>query len=123
MNGYALEITAKKTLSGLGFHPTDLQRNVSELSGGWKMRVYLARLLLQEPDLLLLDEPTNHLDLESLQWIESYLKKFSGSIMIVSHDRFFIDRLATEIAELERGKITSYKGNYHFYIEQKELLR
>jgi ATP-binding cassette subfamily F protein 3 len=123
MNGYALEITAKKTLSGLGFHPTDFQRNVSELSGGWKMRVYLARLLLQEPDLLLLDEPTNHLDLESLQWIESYLKKFSGSIMIVSHDRFFIDRLATEIAELERGKITSYKGNYHFYIEQKELLR
>ena len=91
------------------------------MSGGWRMRVHLARLLLQQPDLLLLDEPTNHLDLESLEWLENYLRNFAGSIVIVSHDRFFIDRLAQEIVELEMGKLKHYAGNYHFYEYKKAL--
>ena len=99
--GYRLESEAKKVLMGLGFSENDFTRNLSEFSGGWQMRAYLARLLLQNPDLLLLDEPTNHLDIQSLEWLESYLINFKGSIIFVSHDRFFIDRLAQEIAELE----------------------
>jgi ATP-binding cassette subfamily F protein 3 len=128
LGGYALESQAKKILAGLGFKESDFLRPISELSGGWRMRVYLTRLLLQEPDLLLLDEPTNHLDLESLEWIESYLKNFAGSMIIVSHDRFFLDRLAQEIAELFRGRLTHYAGNYRFYekkkvLEQEQILK
>ncbi len=128
LGGYALESQAKKILAGLGFKESDFLRPISELSGGWRMRVYLTRLLLQEPDLLLLDEPTNHLDLESLEWIESYLKNFAGSMVIVSHDRFFLDRLAQEIAELFRGRLTHYAGNYRFYekkkvLEQEQILK
>ena len=128
LGGYALESQAKKILAGLGFKESDFLRPISELSGGWRMRVYLTRLLLQEPDLLLLDEPTNHLDLESLEWIESYLKNFAGSMVIVSHDRFFLDRLAQEIAELFRGRLTHYAGSYRFYekkkvLEQEQILK
>jgi ATP-binding cassette subfamily F protein 3 len=128
LGGYALESQAKKILAGLGFKENDFHRPLSELSGGWRMRVYLTRLLLQEPDLLLLDEPTNHLDLESLEWIESYLKNFAGSMVIVSHDRFFLDRLAQEIAELFRGRLTHYAGSYRFYekkkvLEQEQILK
>ncbi|HES59367.1 MAG TPA: ABC-F family ATP-binding cassette domain-containing protein, partial [Caldithrix sp.] len=121
LGGYVLESQAKKILMGLGFSEVDFQRPISELSGGWQMRAFLARLLLQEPDVLLLDEPTNHLDLESLEWIESYLRNFSGSMVIISHDRFFIDRLAQEIVELDRGKLTHYAGGYQFYKQKKEL--
>ena len=117
--GYQLESQAKALLSGLGFATTDFERPVSDFSGGWRMRVYLARLLLQKPDLLLLDEPTNHLDIESLEWLEQYLKTFPGSILIVSHDRYFIDRLAQVIFELDRGRLTTYEGNFSFYEEKK----
>jgi len=127
LDGYRLEAVAKGILSGLGFVETDFQRPLSEFSGGWRMRAYLARLLLQKPDLLLLDEPTNHLDLPSLEWLENYLLDFEGSIVIVSHDRFFIDRLAHSIYELDRGNLDYYAGNYHFYEREKaqriELLR
>lgn len=119
--GYELESQAKKILAGLGFQNDEFMRPLSEFSGGWRMRVFLARLLLQTPDLLLLDEPTNHLDIESLEWLEDYLLDFKGSIILVSHDRFFIDRLSQEIAELERGQLTYYSGNYHFYEKQKAL--
>ncbi len=121
LGGYELEYEAKKILAGLGFKESEFLKPLSAFSGGWRMRVYLARLLLQEPQLLLLDEPTNHLDLPSLEWVEGYLRSFSGSMIIVSHDRFFIDRLADEIAELFNGKLTHYVGNYHFYERQKAL--
>jgi ATP-binding cassette subfamily F protein 3 len=121
LGGYTVENKAKAILSGLGFADKDYQRPMNEFSGGWRMRVYLARLLLQNPDLLLLDEPTNHLDLPSLEWLESYLLSFPGSMVLVSHDRFFIDRLAQEITELDRGVLTHYPGNYHFYEKQKAL--
>jgi len=121
LGGYELESLTKKILSGLGFKESDFHSQTSVLSGGWRMRVHLARLLLQKPDLLLLDEPTNHLDLESLEWLENYLRNFPGSIVIVSHDRFFIDRLAQEIVELEMGQLKHYAGNYHFYEYKKAL--
>ena len=117
--GYQLEATAKSILSGLGFSEDDFNRPLAEFSGGWKMRAYLSRLLIQNPDLLLLDEPTNHLDLPSLEWLEQYLLNFPGSMVVVSHDRFFIDRLAQEIYDLDRGKLEYYPGNYHFYEQQK----
>ncbi len=120
MDGYHLETQAKTILTGLGFRKTDFARPLSEFSGGWRMRVYLALLLVLKPDLLLLDEPTNHLDLPSLEWLEGYLLSFPGSMIAVSHDRFFIDRLAQEIVELERGKLHHYTGNYHTYETQKE---
>lgn len=127
LGGYRLEAVAKSILAGLGFVESDFERPLPEFSGGWRMRAYLARLLLQRPDLLLLDEPTNHLDLPSLEWLENYLINFEGSIIIVSHDRFFIDRLAHSIYELEHGKLDYYAGNYHFYEREKaqriELLR
>ncbi len=121
LGGYHLESEAKKILSGLGFKTEDFNRSLWEFSGGWQMRVYLARILLLSPDLLLLDEPTNHLDLPSLEWLEQYLLGFKGSIVMVSHDRFFIDRLAQDIVELDRGKLVRYAGNYHFYEREKEL--
>ncbi|MCP5102480.1 MAG: ABC-F family ATP-binding cassette domain-containing protein [bacterium] len=120
LDGYHLESTAKSILSGLGFLQTDFTRPLAEFSGGWRMRVYLALLLVRKPDLLLLDEPTNHLDIPSLEWLEQYLLSFKGSIVIVSHDRFFIDRLAQEIVELDRGQMVHYAGNYHFYEKKKE---
>jgi ATP-binding cassette, subfamily F, member 3 len=121
--GYLLEGKAKTVLAGMGFAQTDFYRDITEFSGGWRMRVYLARLLLQGPDLLLLDEPTNHLDLSSLEWLEQYLTTFEGSIIIVSHDRFFIDRLAGEIYDLEDSLLTKYVGNYQEYERQKEQNR
>jgi ATP-binding cassette subfamily F protein 3 len=120
LGGYRLESSAKTILSGLGFKKTEFFRPQSELSGGWRMRVYLTRLLLQNPDLLLLDEPTNHLDLPSLEWLEQYLLQFPGSVVIVSHDRFFIDRLAHDVYELDFGKLERYAGNYHFFEREKE---
>jgi ATP-binding cassette subfamily F protein 3 len=113
--GYELETTAKTLLSGLGFPEGDFLRPMDEFSGGWRMRAYLARLLLQEPDLLLLDEPTNHLDLPAIEWLEGYLLEFKGSVVLVSHDRYFIDRLAQEICELDQGVLSHYPGNYHTF--------
>ena len=120
LDGYRMESNAKSILSGLGFPDSDFQRHLSDFSGGWRMRVFLARLLVQKPDLLLMDEPTNHLDLPSLEWLEQYLLNFQGSVVLVSHDRFFIDRLAQEIAELENGKLYFYPGQYQLYLQKKE---
>ncbi len=120
LEGHQLESESKKILGGLGFAQSDFDRPLSELSGGWQMRVFLARLLLQEPDLLLLDEPTNHLDLESLEWMEDYLRHFNGSIVFVSHDRFFIDRLALKLVELFNGQLRQYSGNYRTYEQQRK---
>jgi len=120
LGGYNQEAQAKKILSGLGFQEEQFTAPFSKLSGGWCMRIYLARLLLQEPDLLLLDEPTNHLDIPSMEWLEQYLIRFKGSVVVVSHDRFFIDRVSQEIFELDRGELTRFKGNYHFYEKKKE---
>ncbi len=117
--GYRLEADVKSILTGLGFSQNDFGRSLAELSGGWRMRVYLARLLLQTPNLLLLDEPSNHLDLDSLQWLEQYLSGLRSSMIIVSHDRYFIDRLSNEIVELDRGKLSHYTGSYHEYERQK----
>ncbi len=120
LGGYEMEAKAKKILSGLGFTEKDFFRPLKDFSGGWRMRAYLAKLLLIKPDLLLLDEPTNHLDLPSLEWIENFLKAFTGSMIIVSHDRFFLDRLAQNIAELNRGQLKLYAGNYRFYEQARE---
>ncbi len=119
--GYEFEARAKKILMGLGFRESDFSDPISRKSGGWRMRVYLARLLLQDPDLLLLDEPTNHLDIDSLEWLENFLTDFRGSMIIVSHDRFFIDRLANEIAEIENKILIHYPGKYAYYEDQKVL--
>jgi len=121
LGGYEIEARAKKILTGLGFKESEFSDPISSKSGGWRMRVYLARILLLDPDLLLLDEPTNHLDIESLEWLENYLTEFRGSMIIVSHDRFFIDRLGDEIAEIENGELTHYPGKYSFFEKQKAL--
>jgi ATP-binding cassette subfamily F protein 3 len=121
LGGYSYEAMAEKILIGLGFKETEFSDLIETKSGGWRMRVYLARLLLQNPDLLLLDEPTNHLDIESLEWLETYLLEFNGSMIIVSHDRYFIDRLGEEIAELENGQLNHYPGKYDFYVNEKSL--
>jgi ATP-binding cassette subfamily F protein 3 len=120
LGGYTIETEAKAILTGLGFRQQDFYREAAELSGGWRMRIHLAKLLLFNPDLLLLDEPSNHLDLPSLEWLEAYLLNFKGSVVIVSHDRFFIERLCQEIAELEKTKLTVYPGNYSFYEKSKQ---
>ncbi|MDZ7721749.1 MAG: ABC-F family ATP-binding cassette domain-containing protein [candidate division KSB1 bacterium] len=120
LGGYTLDSRAKSILAGLGFETDSHGYPLSQFSGGWRMRAYLARLLLYEPDLLLLDEPTNHLDLPSLEWLEAFLASFKGTIVLVSHDRFFIDKLATDICELVKGKLRHYSGNYHDYEKQKE---
>ena len=123
LGGYGLEAEAKRILYGLGFKERDFQRLTDELSGGWLMRIALAKILLQSPDLLLLDEPTNHLDLESLIWLEEFLISYPGSIVIVSHDRIFLNHLVNRIAEIESGRIDLYHGNYDHYLEEKEARR
>jgi ATP-binding cassette subfamily F protein 3 len=121
--GYEIEFKAKKILTGLGFKTDDFERMLNEFSGGWRMRVLLARILLMEPPVLLLDEPTNHLDIESLEWLEDYLRSYPGAVVAVSHDRFFIDRMANEIIELYNGSMKKYTGNYSAYKKQKEEQR
>ena len=118
--GGGLIAKARQILGGLGFKDTDFDRLAKELSGGWIMRAHLARLLVQEPDLLMLDEPTNHLDLHSLIWLQNYLQNYSGAILLISHDREFLNQLVRHIVELEGGRITRYTGNYEKYLVQRE---
>ncbi|MBH8576477.1 ABC-F family ATP-binding cassette domain-containing protein [Nostocaceae cyanobacterium CENA369] len=119
LDGYGLEARIGKILPEMGFEPEDGDRLVSAFSGGWQMRMSLGKILLQKPDLLLLDEPTNHIDLETIEWLENYLKGLTTPMVIVSHDREFLDRLCTQIVETERGVSASYLGNYSAYLEQK----
>ncbi len=119
LDGYGLESRIEKILPEMGFSAEDGDRLVSAFSGGWQMRMCLGKILLQSPDILLLDEPTNHLDLETIEWLETYLKGLTTPMVIVSHDRAFMDRLCTRIVETERGVATSYLGNYSAYIQQK----
>ncbi|AFY60271.1 ABC-F family ATP-binding cassette domain-containing protein [Synechococcus sp. PCC 6312] len=121
LDGYGLEARIEKILPEMGFEAGDGDRLVSSFSGGWQMRMSLGKILLQAPDLLLLDEPTNHLDLETIEWLETYLRGLVTPMVIVSHDREFLDRLCTQIVETERGVSSTYLGNYSAYIEQKNL--
>jgi ATPase subunit of ABC transporter with duplicated ATPase domains len=121
LGGYGLEARAMEILAGLGFREEVIADDVGKLSGGWKMRVALARILLMRPDALLLDEPTNHLDIESIIWLERFLRDFEGALVITSHDREFLNRLVTEIVEIDGGSITTYSGNYDFYERQREI--
>lgn len=121
LDGYTIQYRAEEILAGLGFSPEDTRRPLKEFSGGWRMRVMLAKILLQKPDLLLLDEPTNHLDLPSIKWLETYLTNFEGAYIIVSHDRYFLDRTVTKIVESKNGDLIQYAGNYSFYLEEKTL--
>jgi ATP-binding cassette subfamily F protein 3 len=123
LDGYGLEAQIEKILPEIGFEPEDGDRLVSAFSGGWQMRMSLGKILLQSPDILLLDEPTNHLDLETIEWLETYLKGLTTPLVIVSHDREFLDRLCTQIVETERGVSTTYLGNYSAYLQQKAELR
>lgn len=122
-DGYQLDTKISQLLPELGFTPEDGDRAVSNFSGGWQMRICLGKVMLQDPDVLLLDEPTNHLDLETIEWLEKYLKSLNTPMVIVSHDREFLDRLCTQIVETERGVSTTYLGNYSSYLEQKEFNR
>jgi ATP-binding cassette subfamily F protein 3 len=121
LDGYTIQSKTEEILEGLGFTTADLSRPLRLFSGGWRMRVMLAKLLLQKPSLLLLDEPTNHLDLPSIEWVEKYIHDYEGSIVVVSHDRYFLDRTIDHIAEVSGAKITLYPGNYSFYTEEKAL--
>lgn len=123
MGGYTIENQAEKILTGLGFDKSDWHKSTKTFSGGWEMRIALGKLLLQNPDYLLLDEPTNFLDIESITWLENYLKNFQGGVILVSHDRYFMDRLVKRIAEIEVGKLTSYTTNYSGYLKAKEKQR
>ncbi|MET3520264.1 MULTISPECIES: ribosomal protection-like ABC-F family protein [unclassified Mesorhizobium] len=121
LDGYALDGRAREVLDGLGFSQEMMDGDVAKLSGGWKMRVALARILLMRPDVMLLDEPSNHLDLESLIWLEQFLKNYDGALLMTSHDREFMNRIVTKIVEIDAGSLTSYSGNYEFYQEQRAL--
>jgi len=121
LGGYALESRAREILAGLGFRDEVVDDDVGKLSGGWKMRVALARILLMSPDAMLLDEPTNHLDIESIVWLERFLRDFDGAVVITSHDREFLNRLVDKIVEIDGGEMTTYSGNYDFYEKQREL--
>ncbi len=118
-DGYGAEVKIKTVLNGMGFGGCDMSMSVAKLSGGEKTRLAIAKLLLEEPDLLILDEPTNHLDFKMLGWLEDYLSSYSGALLVVSHDRYFLNKVADNIFEIERGKLESYKGNYSAYLVQK----
>ena len=118
LDGYGLEARAREILAGLGFAPEVIERDAGELSGGWKMRAALGRILLSNPDALVLDEPTNHLDIESILWLERFLGEFEGALVMTSHDREFMNRIVTKIVEIDGGELTSYGGDYDFYERQ-----
>jgi ATPase subunit of ABC transporter with duplicated ATPase domains len=121
LGGYALEAQAREVLHGLGFEDDQIDGDVGALSGGWKMRVALARVLLGRPDVLLMDEPTNHLDIESIIWLEQFLKSHAGALLMTSHDREFMNRVVTKIAEIDAGEIVSYSGDYDFYERERAI--
>jgi len=121
LGGYALEAQAREVLHGLGFKDDQIDGDVGALSGGWKMRVALARVLLGRPDVLLMDEPTNHLDLESIIWLEQFLKSYPGALLMTSHDREFMNRIVSKIAEIDAGEIITYSGNYDFYERERTI--
>src|SRR6187401_3159789 len=119
--GYGLEAQAREVLHGLGFDEERIDGDVGALSGGWKMRVAMARVLLGKPDVLLMDEPTNHLDIESIIWLEQFLKSQTGALLMTSHDREFMNRVVTKIAEIDGGEIAAYSGNYDFYERERAI--
>ena len=121
LDGYALDGRAREVLSGLSFSQEMMEGNVGALSGGWKMRVALARILLMRPDAMLLDEPSNHLDLESLIWLEQFLKGYEGVLLMTSHDREFMNRIVNKVVEIDGGSLTAYSGNYEFYVQQRAM--
>ena len=121
LDGYGLEGKAREVLAGLSFTQEMMDGDVGALSGGWKMRVALARILLMRPDAMLLDEPSNHLDLESLIWLEQFLKGYDGMLLMTSHDREFMNRIVTKIVEIDGGELNSYSGDYEFYEQQRAL--
>jgi ATPase subunit of ABC transporter with duplicated ATPase domains len=121
LGGYALESQAREVLHGLGFDDDRIDGDVGALSGGWKMRVAMARVLLGRPDVLLMDEPTNHLDIESIIWLEGFLKELSGALLMTSHDREFMNRIVTKVAEIDSGEVTMYSGNYDFYERERAI--
>lgn len=120
MGGYVLESRVRSVLFGLGFGESDMERLTTDFSGGWQMRIALAKLLTRNPEVLLLDEPTNHLDLESVKWLEGFLKSYSGTVIVVSHDRDFLDNMVDRVAEIDLGHVQVYKGNYSAYLKQRE---
>ena len=122
-NGYAYKSELVGVLKGLGFPESDFEKEISTLSGGQKTRVALGRLLLSKPDIILLDEPTNHLDMDSISWLETYLLNYPGAVLIVSHDRYFLDRIVTKVIDIDNGKVSSFNGNYSAYSEKKAQLR
>ena len=121
LGGYTIQSKAEEVLEGIGFATADLHRPLKEFSGGWRMRVMLAKLLLEKPSLLMLDEPTNHLDLPSIEWVENYLRNYDGAVMVVSHDRTFLDNVITKTVEVTQQQLVTYEGNYSHYLEEKEL--
>lgn len=123
LGGYTIEANVRSVLFGLGFKEADMQRSTQEFSGGWQMRIALAKLLVRNPDVLLLDEPTNHLDLASVQWLEQFLRTYAGSVILVSHDRAFMDAMVDRVLELENEQATLYKGNYSAYVREREQRR
>jgi ATP-binding cassette subfamily F protein 3 len=122
LDGYNVEHKTEDVLHGLGFKQSDLSRPYKEFSGGWRMRVLLAKMILMKPDLLMMDEPTNHLDLPSIEWLEKYLIHYQGAVVIVSHDKFFLDRMVNKIVEIYQRKLIIYSGNYSYY-EKEKLIR
>jgi ATP-binding cassette subfamily F protein 3 len=121
LDGYTMQSKAEEILEGIGFSTPDLHRPLREFSGGWRMRVMLAKLLLEKPSLLMLDEPTNHLDLPSIEWVENYLRSYEGAVIVVSHDRVFLDNVVTKTVDVTQQQLVTYEGNYSFYLEEKEL--
>ncbi|MDH4298452.1 MAG: ATP-binding cassette domain-containing protein, partial [Cyclobacteriaceae bacterium] len=121
LDGYTVQSKAEEVLEGIGFATADLHRPLKEFSGGWRMRVMLAKLLLEKPSLLMLDEPTNHLDLPSIEWVENYLRNYDGAVIIVSHDRIFLDNVITKTVDVTMQQLITYEGNFSFYLKEKEL--
>src|SRR5688572_3285908 len=121
LDGYTMQAKAEEVLEGIGFSTSDLHRPLKEFSGGWRMRVMLAKLLLEKPSLLMLDEPTNHLDLPSIEWVENYLRTYEGAVIIVSHDRTFLDNVISKTVDVTQNQLVTYEGNYSYYQQEKEL--